>query len=174
MIMPPDVAVTGLTEPAVRARADAGQVNRAPPVPGRSLLQILRANVLTGLELDEALLTGEAGPVRKQPGDQVLAGSAVVAGTARIRAGRIGGDAYAARLQAQARRFSLIRCATRPAARPPAWWPWCPRAWCCCSPPSRSRRARCGWPGTGSWCRNWRRSRAWPAPTCCASTRPAR
>jgi cation-transporting P-type ATPase E len=47
MIMPPDVAVTGLTELAVRARTDAGQVNRAPPVPGRSLLQILRANVLT-------------------------------------------------------------------------------------------------------------------------------
>ncbi|HET9972228.1 MAG TPA: hypothetical protein VFQ68_28605 [Streptosporangiaceae bacterium] len=45
--MPPDVAVTGLTELAVRARTDAGQVNRAPPVPGRSLLQFLRANVLT-------------------------------------------------------------------------------------------------------------------------------
>ena len=30
MIMPPDVAVTGLTELAVQARTDAGQVNRAP------------------------------------------------------------------------------------------------------------------------------------------------
>jgi magnesium-transporting ATPase (P-type) len=39
-----------------------------------------------GLELDEALLTGEAEPVRKQPGDQVLSGSVVVAGSARIRA----------------------------------------------------------------------------------------
>ena len=47
MIMPPDVAVTGLADPAVRARTDAGQVNTAPPVPGRSLLQILRADVLT-------------------------------------------------------------------------------------------------------------------------------
>jgi hypothetical protein len=37
MIMPPDVAVTGLTELAVRARTDAGQVNTAPPVPGRGL-----------------------------------------------------------------------------------------------------------------------------------------
>ncbi len=36
-------------------------------------------------------------------------GSAVVAGSARIRADRVGGDAYAARLQAQARRFGLIR-----------------------------------------------------------------
>jgi cation-transporting ATPase E len=62
-----------------------------------------------GLELDEALLTGEAEPVHKRPGDPVLSGSYVVAGTARIRATGVGGDAYAARLQAQARRFSLIR-----------------------------------------------------------------
>jgi cation-transporting ATPase E len=62
-----------------------------------------------GLELDEALLTGEAKPVPKHPGDTVLSGSAVAAGTGRIRADRVGGDAYAARLQAQARRFSLIR-----------------------------------------------------------------
>jgi cation-transporting P-type ATPase E len=62
-----------------------------------------------GLELDEALLTGEAEPVRKQPGDTILSGSAVVAGAGLIRADRVGGDAYAARLRAQARRFSLIR-----------------------------------------------------------------
>ena len=62
-----------------------------------------------GLELDEALLTGEAEPVRKRPGDPVLSGSAVVADAGRIRADRVGGDAYAARLQAEARRFSLIR-----------------------------------------------------------------
>ena len=206
MTAPPGAALTGLTELAVRARVDAGQVNSVPPAPGRSLAQILRANVLTrfnailgalfvvvlvigppqdalfgavlvvntvigvaqelrakraldrlailtagqaravrdgavteipldrivlddvlelgrgdqvpvdgtvlgadGLELDEALLTGEAEPVRKQPGDTVLSGSAVVAGAGLIRADRVGGDAYAARLQAQARRFSLIR-----------------------------------------------------------------
>ncbi|MGH3176375.1 MAG: HAD-IC family P-type ATPase, partial [Streptosporangiaceae bacterium] len=206
MTAPPGAALTGLTELAVRARIDAGQVNSVPPAPGRSLAQILRANVLTrfnailgalfvvvlvigppqdalfgavlvvntvigmaqelrakraldrlailtagraravrdgavteipldrivlddvlelgrgdqvpvdgtvlgadGLELDEALLTGEAEPVRKQPGDAVLSGSAVVAGAGLIRADRVGGEAYAARLQAQARRFSLIR-----------------------------------------------------------------
>jgi len=202
----PDAAVTGLSELAVRARVEAGQVNAVPPAPGRTLGQILRANVLTrfnailgsmfvvvlvigppqdalfgmvlvvntgigvaqelrakraldrlailtagraravrdgavteialdrivlddvlelgrgdqvpvdgtvlrgdGLELDEALLTGEAQPVRKQPGDPVLSGSVVAAGSGRIRAARVGADAYAARLQAQARRFSLIR-----------------------------------------------------------------
>jgi len=36
----------------------------------------------SGLELDEALLTGEAKPVPKRPGDTVLSGSAVAAGSA--------------------------------------------------------------------------------------------
>jgi cation-transporting ATPase E len=47
MTAPADAAVTGLTELAVRARTDAGQVNTVLPAPGRSLPQILRANVLT-------------------------------------------------------------------------------------------------------------------------------
>jgi len=47
MTVPADVAVTGLSELAVRARTDAGQVKHGPPGPGRSLAQILRANVLT-------------------------------------------------------------------------------------------------------------------------------
>ena len=62
-----------------------------------------------GLELDEALLSGETEPVHKSRGDRVLSGSFVAAGTGRIRATGIGDSAYAARLQAQARRFSLIR-----------------------------------------------------------------
>jgi len=37
-----------------------------------------------------------------------MSGSFVVAGTGRVRAAGVGGEAYAARLQAQARRFSLI------------------------------------------------------------------
>jgi cation-transporting ATPase E len=47
MTVSPDVATGGLTELAVRARVDAGQVNTIPPAAGRSLAQILRANVLT-------------------------------------------------------------------------------------------------------------------------------
>jgi cation-transporting ATPase E len=62
-----------------------------------------------GLELDEALLTGEAEPVPKRPGETVLSGSFVVAGTGRARVTAVGGQSYAVRLQAQARRFSLIR-----------------------------------------------------------------
>ena len=203
----PEVEVgTGLDEAAVRARVREGLVNMAPPTAGRTVSQILRANVLTrfnailgalfvivlivgppqdglfgavlvvntaigvlqevrakrtldrlailaapgarvlragevidlaadqvvaddvlvlrqgdqvvvdaevlaadGLELDEALLTGESEPVPKSAGDQVLSGSFVVAGGGRARATRVGEAAYAARLQAQARRFSLAR-----------------------------------------------------------------
>jgi cation-transporting P-type ATPase E len=200
------LASTGLDQAAVRERIAAGQVNAAPPAAGRTLAQILRANVCTrfnailgslfvvvlvigppqdalfgvvlvvntgigvfqevrakraldrlaivtaaqarvirdgavasipvssvvlddvlelrpgdqvpvdgtillaeGIELDEALLTGEAEPAPKDAGDKVLSGSFVVAGAGRIQATGVGGAAYAARLQSQARQFSMIR-----------------------------------------------------------------
>jgi cation-transporting ATPase E len=68
--------------------------------------EVLRAE---GLELDEALLSGEAEPVPKRPGDGVLSGSFVVAGTGLARVTAVAGQSYAMRLQAHARRFSLIR-----------------------------------------------------------------
>ncbi len=40
-------AAVGLGQAAVRTRMRAGQVNTAPSAPGRTVLQILRANVLT-------------------------------------------------------------------------------------------------------------------------------
>ncbi|CAM5731941.1 HAD-IC family P-type ATPase [Streptomyces hirsutus] len=42
------------------------------------------------LEIDESLLTGEADPVVKQPGDQVMSGSFVVAGSGAFQATRAG------------------------------------------------------------------------------------
>src|SRR5579875_3200843 len=62
----------------------------------------------TGLEIDESLLTGEAEPSPRVPGDRVMSGSFVVAGSGRFRATGIGTDSYAQRLQAEARRFSLV------------------------------------------------------------------
>jgi cation-transporting ATPase E len=62
-----------------------------------------------GLELDESLLTGEADPVLKQPGDEALSGSFVVAGSGRMQATRIGANAYARRIAQEARRFTLVR-----------------------------------------------------------------
>lgn len=41
--------------------------------------------VADGLEIDESLLTGEADPIVKQPGDRVLSGSFVVSGSGRQR-----------------------------------------------------------------------------------------
>ena len=200
------VLALGLSQAEVRERVAAGQVNTPPPAPGRTISQILRANVLTrfnailgvlfvlvmivgppqdalfgvilvvntgigvaqelrakraldklailtaararvlrdgtvseiaqdevvlddilelrrgdqvpvdaavvsgeGLELDEALLTGEVEPVPKRPGETVLSGSFVVAGTGRARVTAVGGQSYAVQLQAHARRFSLVR-----------------------------------------------------------------
>jgi cation-transporting ATPase E len=66
-----------------------------------------------GLEVDESLLTGEAEPVRKRPGDEVLSGSFAVAGSGRYRASRVGRAAYAVRLTEEARRFTLTRSELR-------------------------------------------------------------
>src|SRR4029077_14379274 len=61
-----------------------------------------------GIEVDESLLTGESDPVNKTAGEEVLSGSIVVAGSGRFVATRVGPDAYARRLAAEARRFTLV------------------------------------------------------------------
>lgn len=66
-----------------------------------------------GLEVDESLLTGEADPVEKAPGESVLSGSFVVAGSATVRATAVGEDSYAFRLSSEARRFSLVKSELR-------------------------------------------------------------
>ncbi|MCC6437292.1 MAG: HAD-IC family P-type ATPase [Acidimicrobiales bacterium] len=66
-----------------------------------------------GLELDESSLTGESDPVPKRVGDEVLSGSAVVAGGAWVRAVRVGPDARIHQLVAQARQFVLTRSELR-------------------------------------------------------------
>ncbi|MGV9416881.1 HAD-IC family P-type ATPase [Streptomyces sp. NPDC003674] len=66
-----------------------------------------------GLEIDESLLTGEADPVVKRPGDPVLSGSFVVAGGGAFRATRVGREAYAAQLADEASRFTLVHSELR-------------------------------------------------------------
>jgi cation-transporting P-type ATPase E len=66
-----------------------------------------------GLEVDESALSGEADPVSKQVGDEVLSGSAVVAGSASVRAVRVGTDAWIHTLVTQAKEFALTRSELR-------------------------------------------------------------
>jgi cation-transporting ATPase E len=68
---------------------------------------IVRATA--GLQVDESLLTGEAEPVDKSLGEQVLSGSFVVAGAGRYQATAVGANAYARRLTIDARRFTPAR-----------------------------------------------------------------
>ena len=65
------------------------------------------------LEIDEALLTGEAEPIFKSNQDEVLAGSLVVAGKGSARVIRVGSETYASRLVLEARRFSLVKSELR-------------------------------------------------------------
>ncbi|GHF79538.1 cation-translocating P-type ATPase [Streptomyces griseosporeus] len=66
-----------------------------------------------GLEIDESLLTGEADPVVKHPGDPVMSGSFVVAGGGAFQATKVGREAYAAQLAEEASRFTLVHSELR-------------------------------------------------------------
>ncbi|MER6946581.1 HAD-IC family P-type ATPase [Nonomuraea sp. NPDC000554] len=66
-----------------------------------------------GLEVDESLLTGEADPVHKHEGDQVLSGSFAVAGSGSFVATKVGTDAYAVRLAEEASKFHLAHSELR-------------------------------------------------------------
>ena len=56
-------------------------------------------------EVDESLLTGESDSIRKAPGDELLSGSFCVAGDLYYTAERVGHEAYALRLTADARQI---------------------------------------------------------------------
>ena len=76
---------------------------------------VVDGTVLTssGLEADESLLTGEADPIEKEPGDELLSGSFVAAGSGRFQATRIGAESYASSLSEEARRFTLVNSELR-------------------------------------------------------------
>ena len=77
--------------------------------PGDQLVADGVMRTSASLQADESLLTGESEPVGKRAGDQVLSGSFVVAGSGSYQATQVGAAAYARKLAAEARRFTLVR-----------------------------------------------------------------
>ena len=58
-------------------------------------------------EVDESLVTGEADPVPKSPGDPLVSGTWLVGGAVVARVTAVGAGSYASRLVSEARRYSL-------------------------------------------------------------------
>ncbi|MFD9329656.1 HAD-IC family P-type ATPase [Streptomyces sp. NPDC060065] len=115
------LAVIGEARPTVRRDGIAAQVSTSEIVLG-DLIEIGPGDKIVvdgacveadGLEIDESLLTGEADPVVKQPGGEVMSGSFVVAGGGAFTATKVGREAYAAQLAEEASRFTLVHSELR-------------------------------------------------------------
>ncbi|MEU0986335.1 HAD-IC family P-type ATPase [Streptomyces sp. NPDC005953] len=115
------LAVIGEAKPTVRRDGRATGISTSAIVLGDLIElgpgdKVVVDGVLAeadGLEIDESLLTGEADPVVKQPGDQVMSGSFVVAGGGAFEATKVGREAYAAQLAEEASRFTLVHSELR-------------------------------------------------------------
>ncbi|MFB6553205.1 cation-translocating P-type ATPase [Streptomyces sp. NPDC056405] len=115
------LALIGEVRPTVRRDGTAAEVSTSEIVlddvieigPGDKVVVDGVCVEADGLEIDESLLTGEADPVVKQPGDQVMSGSFVVAGGGAFRATKVGREAYAAQLAEEASRFTLVQSELR-------------------------------------------------------------
>ncbi|MDG9727625.1 HAD-IC family P-type ATPase [Streptomyces sp. DH41] len=115
------LALIGEVRPTVRRDGRAAEVSTSEIVlddvieigPGDKVVVDGVCVEADGLEIDESLLTGEADPVVKQPGDQVMSGSFVVAGGGAFRATKVGREAYAAQLAEEASRFTLVQSELR-------------------------------------------------------------
>ncbi|MEU9170774.1 HAD-IC family P-type ATPase [Streptomyces sp. NPDC048420] len=115
------LAVIGEAKPTVRRDGTAAEVSTSEIVlddlieigPGDKAVVDGVCIEADGLEIDESLLTGEADPVVKRPGDEVMSGSFVVAGGGAFKATKVGREAYAAQLAEEASRFTLVHSELR-------------------------------------------------------------
>ncbi|MFJ2607385.1 HAD-IC family P-type ATPase [Streptomyces sp. NPDC087425] len=115
------LAVIGESRPTVRRGGVAVDVSTSEIVlddlieigPGDKVVVDGVCVEADGLEIDESLLTGEADPVVKRPGDPVMSGSFVVAGGGAFKATKVGREAYAAQLAEEASRFTLVHSELR-------------------------------------------------------------
>ncbi|MCG3044579.1 HAD-IC family P-type ATPase, partial [Streptomyces sp. S1A] len=116
-----NLAVIGESRPTVRRDGSAVEVRTNEIVlgdlvelgPGDKVVVDGTVTESDGLEVDESLLTGEADPVHKRPGDTVMSGSFVVAGGGAFTTTRVGREAYAAQLAEEASRFTLVHSELR-------------------------------------------------------------
>ena len=115
------LSVIGEARPPVRRNGEDIEV-RPPQVvlddlvilrPGDQLVVDGEVVASEGLEIDESLLTGEADPIDKAVGDQVMSGSFVVAGSGSYVATRVGRDSFASGLTEQAKKFAQTRSELR-------------------------------------------------------------
>jgi cation-transporting ATPase E len=115
------LAIVGQTKPMVRRDGVAVEISPNEVVLD-DILEIAAGDQIVvdgecvegaALDLDESLLTGEADPVDKSPGDQIMSGSFVVAGSGAYRATKVGADAYAAKLAEEASKFTLVNSELR-------------------------------------------------------------
>jgi cation-transporting ATPase E len=115
------LAVIGESRPTVRRDGTAAAIPTSEIVLGDLIElgpgdKVVVDGVVTeadNLEIDESLLTGEADPVLKRPGDPVMSGSFVVAGGGAFTATKVGRQAYAAQLAEEASRFTLVNSELR-------------------------------------------------------------
>ncbi|WP_026918785.1 HAD-IC family P-type ATPase [Gordonia shandongensis] len=115
------LAIIGQTRPVVRRDGVAAEIAASDVVvgdlielgPGDQVIVDGETVESESLDMDESLLTGEADAVDKGPGDQIMSGSFVVAGSGAYRATRVGADSYANRLAEEASTFTLVRSELR-------------------------------------------------------------
>ncbi|WP_326694595.1 HAD-IC family P-type ATPase [Streptomyces sp. NBC_01766] len=115
------LAVIGEAKPTVRRDGVPGEISTSELVlgdlielgPGDKVVVDGETVEADGLEIDESLLTGEADPVHKKPGDPMMSGSFVAAGGGAFTATRVGREAYAAQLAEEASRFTLVHSELR-------------------------------------------------------------
>ena len=110
------LAIVGQTKPLVRRQSGTKALMPSEVVlddiielgPGDQIVVDGEIVEETNLEVDESLLTGEADSIAKDAGDKVMSGSFVVAGSGAYRATKVGREAYAAKLAAEASKFTLV------------------------------------------------------------------
>ncbi|MCX5200473.1 HAD-IC family P-type ATPase [Streptomyces sp. NBC_00237] len=115
------LAVIGEAKPTVRRDGVAAEISTSEIVlgdvielgPGDKVVVDGEVAEADSLEVDESLLTGEADPVLKKPGDVMMSGSFVVAGGGAFTATKVGREAYAAQLAEEASRFTLVHSELR-------------------------------------------------------------